>query len=249
MAVVELEPGTLGVEARILGPAEEGVSSLVVTTLALPSGIVATPCSQSLSATGGVQPYSWSLTSGNLPPGLGLSSAGVIFGTPTEAGSFSFTVQVSDSTSPAQTATRMLTLQIVEPLAITTTSPLPAGTVGTAYSITFTAQGGTPPYAWQSLGSLPPGLRLNRMTGVLSGTPTKAGAFTLTIHGARLDRAGGLADVLVDDQSEVTRGRAPSPVVLPHPETRSRARGARVVRLLAAAIEPRSWPFRRRGNC
>ena len=70
------------------------------------------------------------------------------------------------------------------PLAITTTSPLPAGTVGTPYSQTFAATGGTPTYAgWVLIaGSLPTGLTLNAGTGTLTGTPGTSGTFNFTVQ-------------------------------------------------------------------
>jgi hypothetical protein len=67
-------------------------------------------------------------------------------------------------------------------LAITTTSPLPAGTVSTAYSEQFEASGGTAPYSWAvaSGSTLPAGLTLSS-TGLLSGTPTTAATSTFSI--------------------------------------------------------------------
>lgn len=80
-------------------------------------------------------------------------------------------------------------------LAITTPSPLPNGTVGTAYSQRLAASGGTPPYAWSvSLGTLPAGLTLNAGSGVISGTPTAAGSTTFAVHVA--DSANATASKL-----------------------------------------------------
>jgi len=83
---------------------------------------------------------------------------------------------------------------VAAPLAITTASPLPDARVGTAYSHTLAAAGGTPPYRWSlSVGSLPPSLALNSSTGVLSGAPTVGGVFSFTVEvadasGARVTR-------------------------------------------------------------
>ncbi|PYU10769.1 MAG: hypothetical protein DMG37_19195, partial [Acidobacteria bacterium] len=77
---------------------------LAIASTALPNGVVSSPYSQNLSASGGASPYMWSLQSGSLPPGLTLSSSGLISGTPTQAGTFNFTVQVTDSSQPAQSA-------------------------------------------------------------------------------------------------------------------------------------------------
>ena len=160
------------------------VTSVTISTSSVPSGQVGTAYSTTLAASGGTTPYSWSISSGALPGGLTLSSAGTISGTPTASGSFTFTAKVTDSTTPtAQTATNSFTLTVaaaVSPVTITT-STIPAGQVGAAYSTLLAASGGTTPYSW-SLGSgiLPAGLSLST-GGTLSGTPTTAGSFTFTI--------------------------------------------------------------------
>ncbi len=161
---------------------------LVISTTTLPNGTENTSYSQTLSATGGVTPYSWALASGTLPTGLSLSATGVISGTPTAAGNFSFTVKVSDAESPPQTATQPLGITInsvTTGLNITTTSPLPGATQNSAYSTTVTASGGTPPYTW-SLGTgsaLPAGLSLTSgsPSATISGKPTTTGTFQFTL--------------------------------------------------------------------
>ena len=86
---------------------------LTITTTSLANGTQNVPYSASLAANGGTPPYTWSITSGSLPTGLGLDSGtGVISGTPTATGAFSFTVKVTDSASPAQTATKSLSIFI-----------------------------------------------------------------------------------------------------------------------------------------
>ena len=85
---------------------------LAITTASLPSGTVSTIYTTTLAASGGITPYTWSLAGGTLPPGLTLSSTGVITGTPTTAGTSNFTVRATDASVPAQTATRLLGLTI-----------------------------------------------------------------------------------------------------------------------------------------
>ena len=162
-------------------------SPLAITTSSpLSPGIAAVPYSQSLTAVGGTSPYvNWSVISGALPPGLTLSpTSGVISGTPSTPGPYSFTVQVQDSAAPQQTASQTFSLAISPaPLTILTMTPLTPGTVGTAYSQTVAATGGTAPYAWSiTVGALPAGLTLNGSTGAITGTPTTAGTANFTVQ-------------------------------------------------------------------
>jgi hypothetical protein len=159
------------------------VPPLTVTTTSLPGGQVGTAYGQAtLAATGGVTPYTWAVTSGSLPPGLTLdTSTGMISGTPTAYGTYSFTVTVTDAESPAMTASQPLSITVKPaPLMVTTTS-LAAATGGKAYSATLGASGGIPAYTWSvPPGSLPPGLSLSA-TGVISGIPVVAGTYTFTV--------------------------------------------------------------------
>jgi M6 family metalloprotease-like protein len=100
-------------------------TSCAITTSSLASGKVGVAYSATLTATGGTTPYAWSITSGSLPAGLTLaSSTGVISGTPTVAGTFSFTVKVTDNVG--QTASKALSITIAPAPtvpSITVTSP------------------------------------------------------------------------------------------------------------------------------
>ena len=156
--------------------------ALAITTSSLPSGSQSTAYSNSLSASGGTTPYTWSVTSGSLPAGLSLSSStGLISGTPTATGTFSFTATVTDAGNPAQTKSANLSM-VVAPaaLAITTTS-LSGGTANVSFSSSLNATGGTTPYTWSiTSGTLPTGLSLAPATGTISGTPTASGTSNLT---------------------------------------------------------------------
>jgi hypothetical protein len=147
-----------------------------INTGSLPNGTVGVAYSQTLSVTGGTSPYTWSIASGSLPAGLSFSSSGVVSGTPTSAiGPTFITFQVTDLTSA--TAMKSLSFTISTPPSISTSS-LPNGTVGTAYSQMLTATGGTSPYSWTiASGSLPAGLTLSS-NGLISGTPTAAASST-----------------------------------------------------------------------
>ena len=150
-----------------------------VTTTTLPGGVTGAAYNQTLAASGGTAPYSWLVTSGNLPTGLTLGAGGVISGIPTTAGTATFTVQATDK--GGLTATQALGIIVIAPPSVTTTT-LPGGVTGTAYSQTLAASGGTAPYSWLVTGgNLPSGLILGA-GGVISGIPTTAGTATFTVQ-------------------------------------------------------------------
>jgi hypothetical protein len=156
---------------------------LSITTTSLAQGSINNLYSQTVQAIGGTLPYTWSISAGSLPAGLGLNAAtGAITGTPSATGTSNFTVKVTDSTTPTPgTATAALSITINAALAITTAS-LPGGNIGTAYSATVNASGGVAPYSWSiTSGSLPTGLSINSSTGAISGTPTKTETSTFTV--------------------------------------------------------------------
>jgi len=160
------------------GFAKESATPVSITTSSLAGGVVGTSYSQTLAATGGTSPYTWT-SAGALPGGLNLSSAGVISGEPTSAGTYTFTVKATDSATPKASASASLTITIdlkIDP------STLPAGVVGATYNQTLFAVGGTAPYAWTVAdGSLPAGLSLDPTTGVISGAPTAMGTSVFTV--------------------------------------------------------------------
>jgi hypothetical protein len=91
---------------------------LAITTTSLPAGTVGSTYSATLAGSGGTSPYTWSISTGQLPPGLTLSSAtGVISGTPSSTGSYNFTAMVTDSASPKKTASQALACTITAPTA------------------------------------------------------------------------------------------------------------------------------------
>jgi hypothetical protein len=166
--------------------------ALSLDTKTIPAATAGTFYTTTLAASGGTPPYAWPAPTG-LPTGVTLNiTSGVLSGTPLNGGSFPFTAKVTDQSSPVKSATQLLTLTVGtgpppppgQPSILTTS--LPSGQVGTAYSTTLLGSGGTPPYAWSLVGSLPSGLALSG--AVLSGIPGSAGSFNLTAH--LLDFAG-----------------------------------------------------------
>jgi large repetitive protein len=153
---------------------------LETTTTSLPGGTVSTPYLVTLGATGGAPPYTWSQSSGGaMPGGVILANTGTLSGTPTTTGTFGpYVFEVKD-TSNNTSMTGSLSITITASSLSVTTTSLPAGTVGTAYSVTLAASGGTSPYRWAqtSGGALPPGISAVTSAGVIAGTPTAAGTY------------------------------------------------------------------------
>ncbi len=158
---------------------------VVITTTSLPNVVANTAYSASLLATGGATPITWSVIAGALPAGVNLAANGTFSGTPTTAGTANFTVQAADSSSPALTATKALSIIVIPVLSITTASPLVNGVAGTSYSTTLASTGGSGAVTWSvTLGSLPAGLNLNGNTGAITGMPTTAGTSSFTVQAA-----------------------------------------------------------------
>ncbi len=153
-------------------------SSITVTTTTLPGGSIGTSYSAQLQQSGASSPY-WSIISGSLPPGLTLYSSGLISGSPSGSGLYSFRVQAEQVDFIPGTADLTINVGGGGGISITTTS-LPAGTVGVPYQGLLQATGGLPPYAFQIISGRPEWLTLDS-SGNLSGTPDQQGSHQLTI--------------------------------------------------------------------
>lgn len=158
---------------------------LNITSGTLADGVVGANYSQTIAVTGGTGARNFTVSAGALPAGLTLNAAtGAITGVSAgPAATSNFTIGVTDSGTPQQSDSQALVLNVVNPLAITTTTV--AGTsVGAAYNQTITATGGTAPYVFGvSAGSLPAGITLTS-NGMLSGMATPAAttqSFTVTL--------------------------------------------------------------------
>lgn len=139
-----------------------------------------------LTAVNGTQPYSWSVVQGSLPHGISLDpSTGVISGTGATSGTFTATVQVTDSSVPPATATLPITIQLAGLSAQSTTVPDPV--VGSAYTAIISMNNGTGPFIpTLAQGTLPPGITAEKSISsteewLFTGTPTQAGTYHFSL--------------------------------------------------------------------
>ncbi|MHB8754244.1 MAG: Ig domain-containing protein [Candidatus Acidiferrales bacterium] len=166
------------------GPSNALPGRLTIATSGLPTAQINSSYQTSLSASGGKQPYTWSISAGSLPAGVALTAAsGAIAGKPSAAGNYNVSLLVKDSSSPLQTVTRNFTLSVAaaaQSLQITTAN-LPSGQQQTAYQANLSSSGGTAPYTWSiKSGALPVGLILSGTSGAISGTPSQSGISSFT---------------------------------------------------------------------
>jgi hypothetical protein len=162
--------------------AGSGVASCVIRTSPAPLTLTAPTniaqagiaYSSAVAAGGGVAPYTYSIASGSLPPGLTLYAAtGGISGTPASSGTFTFTIMVSDVAGSKTDSSGSIVVAVAPP---TAACPSPTGQVSVPYSSSLAVRGGVAPYTFSlASGSLPTGLALNPLTGSVAGIPAVAG--------------------------------------------------------------------------
>jgi hypothetical protein len=164
-------------------------STVAITTTTLPRGTVDASFSAAVKASGGCTPYEWALISGSLPSGISEKPSSStesleLTGTPTDAGTYSFTVSVTGCGGHVSEKSYAV---VIEPVGVAiSTTKLPDGTVGTPFSAAVNASGGYTPYKWALVsGSLPSGISSAESTNTesldLAGTPTAAGTYSFTV--------------------------------------------------------------------
>ena len=142
---------------------EPALLPLVVTPASItPTAPVGQALTLQFGATGGKGPYTFAFT-GNTPPGTSFNSSGLLSGTPSQGGTFAFSVEATDSLQAK--ASRSYSLTVSGNLNITTQPPLAEGTVGKSYAVTFGVAGGRAPYAWSLSGTAPAGLTFDTRDG------------------------------------------------------------------------------------
>lgn len=178
-------------------------ATLSVSPPALPNGQTGTPYHQTLSATGGTAPYTFSLLSGGLPVGLMLSSTGALTGTPTVSGSTPVVIRALDANG---CATEMpYQLVVICPTITLNPALLAAGAQWTVYQQTLSATGGIAPYSYSlENGVLPTGVTL--ANGVLTGIPATPGGYALTVRATDANGCTGTRAYLLTVQAKARKG-------------------------------------------
>jgi hypothetical protein len=194
LGIAMASPALASTDTLVCSPSTNG-GTLVNGVCVLPSGNVGQPY-EAFILTSNNSGGTFSIISGSLPPGLSMpasygASGTIVAGTPTQQGTFPFTVAgVDNAGQPLQQA---YSITINQPLPLTIVLPasgstLPDGTVGTPYAQNFFLSGGVAPYTWSvASGQLPPGLGLvstdapTDNNNQLAGTPTTAGKFKFTM--------------------------------------------------------------------
>ncbi len=191
-----------------VAPVAPSLPRLIIGPESVSPGTVGTPYMAAMTANL-PDAKSWSIVAGTLPAGLTLgTSDGVISGSPTGRGSYSFTVQarIADGRSD----TKALTLEVRERLVLASAGALETRVARTEVGITFDgglfATGGFGAYTWSVDGDLPPGLELDA-DGSINGRPELAGSyrFTVSVTDAESRRATYPARIIVAERLRIAR--------------------------------------------
>ena len=154
-------------------------STIAVNPVGLPAAVQDRIFNHAFTASGGTVPHTFAVTLGSLPPGLSLNASGVLSGTPTQPGNFSFSITATDAN--ACSGTRAYTLGVGCKTFIVKPDSLPVAKPNAPYTQSLTSTGGAAPYRYTiGNGQLPTGLSLST-GGVLSGTPTQVGSYEFAV--------------------------------------------------------------------
>ncbi len=157
--------------------------AIAMDTAALPDGSYQAAYQARLAVTGGTGSIGWSIAAGSLPQGLSLSSDGIIAGTPTGVGTFTFAVLAIDTSWPDYRAAGTMSLTIAPPAFSALVPSAAMGRVALPYQLAATESGAVGSVSWTvAAGSLPAGLLVDPYTGVVSGIPTTSGSFTVVLQ-------------------------------------------------------------------
>ena len=204
-------------------PSNEGTDETespfyITTSSALTSGVIYETYSQVFATSVSSDSASWQKTSGDFPSGLTLSG-NTLSGTPTETGTFEFTLTASVYNSvnnSYRTAEKTFSLTIDAHLNITTSSALENGTAGRTYGpVTLETDAEDGAYVTWTASGLPAGLTLGNLTGILTGTPTTAGyySFTVTAQSGAYTAAKTFTITINPSLTIITDSKLPSALV------------------------------------
>jgi hypothetical protein len=243
-AVVAATAGALAFDDQRPCPAayteNESGEPLPAAPFACPDGIVGTPYAMQLLGRGSCEPYfRFTVLSGAVPPGISLSSGGLLSGTPARAGTWRFRVRAQDLAASdggpewcisADQADGEFVITVHPGVVVTTEAARP-GTLGAPYDLALSAQttsgpnelsplpgctlgelaSGSCPFTWSVVqGQLPAGLRLNPVTGQVLGTPSAEGSSSFVVRAALDDgRAGTRSLTIAVRQPLAIDARAP----------------------------------------
>jgi hypothetical protein len=155
------------------------ISDLRIVTTTLPTAVKSVPFIHNLNGSGGNAPHAWSVSTGPLPSGITLSSAGVLSGTPTTAGNSTFTLRLTDAAGFS--VSRQFTLPVSATFLPPVVDPVnfPMTPIGTTFGYTVSALNYPKTFA---ISGLPKGMKSIPATGVISGIPEVAGVFNIQIR-------------------------------------------------------------------
>jgi hypothetical protein len=167
-------------DARPVTPSIGSFDGMVVTPTSIPAALVGSVYSQQFTTTGG-SGSGYTYTATGLPPGLSISTSGLLSGTPTSFAGSPYDVEVTVTDSSSETTTIDYSLTVYPALTITP-QVLPSPTVGNSYTQQLISSGGSGPDYTFSSTALPPGLTLSQ-SGLISGTPTalSGSVYTVTV--------------------------------------------------------------------
>ncbi|HUB80572.1 MAG TPA: putative Ig domain-containing protein [Bryobacteraceae bacterium] len=174
------------------------VTPMVIDSGGLPNGTINVAYSRQLNPVGGTGPYSFTYSASGpyievLPPGINISSSGLISGTPTSTGSYSFRVTLADSASHTYTTTYSLVITNSSGLWVTGSGGKYGITAGEGIN-TELGTNGNSTYTWTiPVGTIPTGLTL-AMDGSVTGVFSAPGTYNFTVRATDQNNSSNFAD-------------------------------------------------------